>query len=180
MDRRRFIVLGTAGSVAVLTGCGGGGGEVAAMPPTGTAPPPASPPVSNPPPASPVTPLTVGQPLTDLVRLANTSTTPNEFVATLVARRASKAMLPGTSTEFWTYNSMVPGPLIDVFEGDTVRIRLENQLSQETTVHWHGLPVPPAQDGNPMDPIAPGASRTLRVHVAGRQRRDLLVSPPSA
>jgi bilirubin oxidase len=69
-------------------------------------------------------------------------------------------MLPGTSTEFWTYNSLVPGPLIDVFEGDTVRIRLENQLSQETTVHWHGLPVPPAQDGNPMDPIAPGASRT--------------------
>jgi bilirubin oxidase len=118
-----------------------------------------------------VSPLTVGQPLTDLVRLANTSTTPNEFAATLVAQRASKAMLPGTSTEFWTYNSMVPGPLIDVFEGDTVRIRLENQLSQETTVHWHGLPVPPAQDGNPMDPIAPGATRiyefTLPVGSAG-------------
>jgi bilirubin oxidase len=160
VDRRHFILLGTAGSVAVLTGCGSGGGEVAAMPPTGTVPPPADPPVSNPPPASPATPLTVGQPLTDLVRLANTSATPNEFVATLVARRASKAMLPGPSTEFWTYNSMLPGPLIDVFEGDTIRIRLENRLSQETTVHWHGLPVPPAQDGNPMDPIAPGASRT--------------------
>ena len=159
MDRRHFILLGTAGSVAVLTGCGGSGGGVA-TPPTGTTPPPASPPVSNPPPATPVSPLTVGQPLTDLVRLANTSTTPNEFAATLVARRASKVMLPGTSTEFWTYNSMVPGPLIDVFEGDTVRIRMENQLSQETTVHWHGLPVPPAQDGNPMDPIASGASRT--------------------
>jgi len=127
--------------------------------------------VSNPPPPTPVSPLTVGQPLTDLTRLANTSTTPNEFVATLVAQRASKAMLPGTSTEFWTYNSRVPGPLIDVFEGDTLRIRLENQLSQETTVHWHGLPVPPAQDGNPMDPIAPGASRiyefTLPVGSAG-------------
>jgi suppressor of ftsI len=172
MDRRHFIMLGTAGSVAVLTGCGGsGGGEGVATPPTGTAPPPASPPVSNAPPATAVTPLTVGQPLTDLVRLANTSTTPNEFVATLVARRASKAMLPGTSTEYWTYNSMVPGPLIDVFEGDTIRIRLENQLSQETTVHWHGLPVPPTQDGNPMDPIAPGASRiyefTLPVGSAG-------------
>jgi len=161
MDRRQFIVLGTAGSVAVFTGCGGsGGGGGVATPPTGTAPPPASPPVSNPPPSTPVSPLTSGQPLTDLVRLANTSATPNEFAATLVARRASKAMLPGTSTEFWTYDSRVPGPLIDVFEGDTVRIRLENQLSQETTVHWHGLPVPPAQDGNPMDPIAPGASRT--------------------
>ena len=161
MNRRRFIIIGSVGSVAVLTGCGasvGSGG--AATAPTCTSPPPASPLVSNPPPATAVSPLTVGQPLTDLVRLANSSTTPNEFAATLVAQRASKAMLPGTSTEFWTYNSRVPGPLIDVFEGDTVRIRLENQLSQETTVHWHGLPVPPAQDGNPMDPIAPGATRT--------------------
>jgi bilirubin oxidase len=97
--------------------------------------------------------------LADLAHLPNTSTTPNVFAATLVAQRASKAMLPGTSTEFWTYNALVPGPLIDVFEGDTVRIRLENQLTQETTVHWHGLPVPPDQDGNPMDPVAPGANR---------------------
>ena len=159
MDRRRFIVLSTAGSVAVLTGCGGGTGGMA-MPATGTAPPPAIPPVSSPPPATPVSPLTAGQPLADLARLSNTSSTPGVFEATLVAQRATKSMLSGTTTEFWSYNNEVPGPLIDVFEGDTVRIRLDNRLSQETTVHWHGLPVPPAQDGNPMDPIAPGASRT--------------------
>ncbi len=159
MDRRRFIVLSTAGSVAVLTGCGGGTGGMA-MPATGTAPPPAIPPVSSPPPATPVSPLTAGQPLADLARLSNTSSTPGVFEATLVAQRATKSMLSGTTTEFWSYNNDVPGPLIDVFEGDTVRIRLDNRLSQETTVHWHGLPVPPAQDGNPMDPIAPGASRT--------------------
>ena len=159
MDRRRFIVLSTAGSVAVLTGCGGGTGGMA-MPATGTAPPPAIPPVSSPPPATPVSPLTAGQPLADLARLSNTSSTPGVFEATLVAQRATKLMLSGTTTEFWSYNNDVPGPLIDVFEGDTVRIRLDNRLSQETTVHWHGLPVPPAQDGNPMDPIAPGASRT--------------------
>ena len=170
MDRRRFIVLGTAGSVVVLTGCGGGG-DGAAMPPTGTTPPPSSPPVSNPPPPTPVSPLTAGQPLADLVHLPNTSTAPNVFAATLVAQRASKVMLPGTSTEFWTYNSLVPGPLIEIFEGDTVRILLENRLSQETTVHWHGLPVPPDQDGSPMDPVAPGATRlyefTLPVGGAG-------------
>jgi bilirubin oxidase len=118
-----------------------------------------------------VSPLTAGQPLADLVRLANTSATPGVFAATLTAQRASKSMLPGASTEFWTYNGLVPGPLIDVFEGDTVRIRLENRLSQETTVHWHGLPVPPEQDGNPMDPVAPGATRlyefTLPVGSAG-------------
>jgi len=169
MDRRRFILLGTAGSVAVLTGCGGGGG--AASPPMGAAPPPASPPVSNPPPATPVSPLTAGQPLADLMRLPNTSASPNVFAATLVAQPAGKTMLPGTSTEFWTYNSLVPGPLIDVFEGDTVRIQLENRLAQETTVHWHGLPVPPDQDGSPMDPVAPGATRlyefTLPIGSAG-------------
>ena len=171
MDRRRFILLGSLGGVAVLTGCGGGGGGGAAMHPTGTTPPPTSPPVSNPPPATPLSPLTAGQPLADLAHLPNTSTTPNVFAATLTAQRASKVMLPGTSTEFWAYNALVPGPLIDVFEGDTVRIRLENRLAQETTVHWHGLPVPPDQDGNPMDPVAPGANRlyefTLPVGSAG-------------
>ena len=139
MDRRHFILLGSAWSVTALArhrkhrGVG-----------TGTATPP--------PPMTAPSPLTAGQPLADLVRLANTSTTPNLFEATLVAERASKTLLAGRSTEFWTYNGLVPGPLIEVFEGDTVRIRLENRLSQETTVHWHGLPVPPDQDGSPMDP----------------------------
>jgi bilirubin oxidase len=162
MDRRRFIMLGTAGSVAVLTGCGTGSDGGAAMPPTATPPSPASQPVSNLTTTTPVSPLTAGQPLSHLVRLPNTSTTPNVFAASLVAQRASKSMLPDALTEFWTYNSLVPGPLIDVFEGDTVRIRLINQLSQETTVHWHGLPVPPEQDGNPMDPVAPGANRLYK------------------
>lgn len=171
VNRRRFIVLGAAGSAAVLSGCGGGGGGESTMPPTVGSSPPANPPVSNPPPAASVSPLTAGQTLADLVRLPNMSATPGAFAATLVAQRASKVMLPGTSTEFWTYNSRVPGPLIEVYEGDTVRVQLENQLSQETTVHWHGLPVSPDQDGNPMDPVAPGATRlyefTLPVGSAG-------------
>lgn len=155
MDRRRFIALGTAGSIAVLTGCGGGGGEGAPMPGMGSGPPPVPPPTTP-----PVTGLTKSQPLAELPRLVNVSATAGAFEATLVAERTTVALLPGTTTEMWSYNNKVPGPLIDVFEGDTVRIRLENQLSQETTVHWHGLPVPPDQDGNPMDPIAPGATRT--------------------
>jgi bilirubin oxidase len=117
------------------------------------------------------TALTPGQALVDLVRLPNSSTAPATFEGTLVAERVAKTLLAGRSTEFWTYNGMVPGPMIEVFEGDTVRIRLENRLSQETTVHWHGLPVPPSQDGNPMDPVAPGASRvyefTLPIGSAG-------------
>jgi bilirubin oxidase len=154
MDRRHFIVLSTAGSVAVLTGCSGGEGGGASMPGMGNSSPPVTPPT-----VPPITGLAKGQPLAELPRLASTSATEGTFEATLVAERRDVALLPGTTTEFWSYNSVVPGPLIDVFEGDTVRIRLDNRLSQETTVHWHGLPVPPNQDGNPMDPVAQGASR---------------------
>jgi bilirubin oxidase len=57
------------------------------------------------------------------------------------------------------YNGLAPGPLIDVREGQHVRIRLDNRLAEQTTIHWHGLPVPPDQDGNPMDPVAAGGSR---------------------
>ena len=39
------------------------------------------------------------------------------------------------------------------------------RLPQDTTVHWHGLPVPPDQDGSPMDPVRPGASRTYEFDV---------------
>jgi bilirubin oxidase len=155
MDRRHFIALGTASTAVLLTGCGGGGGG-ASTPAVGSVLPPTGAP---PPTAVATTPLTTGQPLAALASLANASGTPGTFEATLVAGGTNVTLLPGTSTECWTYNSRVPGPLIDVFEGDTVRIRLENRLSQQTTVHWHGLPVPPDQDGNPMDPVAPGASR---------------------
>src|SRR5690606_8718091 len=79
VNRRDFVILGVAGSAAVLGGCGGGGAAGAPTPSMGPAPPPASPPVSNPPPPAAVSPLTAGQPLADLVRLANTSTTPNVF-----------------------------------------------------------------------------------------------------
>jgi bilirubin oxidase len=147
MDRRHFILLGSAWSVAAFARHRG---RRMTLPTPGTVP---TPPGST-------TALTAGQPLADLVRLPNGSAARGTFEGTLVAERAGKTLLAGRTTEFWTYNGLVPGPMIDVFEGDTVRIRLENRLSQETTVHWHGLPVPPSQDGNPMDPIAPGASRT--------------------
>lgn len=63
----------------------------------------------------------------------------------------------------WTYNGMVPGPLIRVTEGDRVRIIVKNDLPEDTTVHWHGIEVPNAMDGVPgvtQDPIKPGETFT--------------------
>ena len=49
----------------------------------------------------------------------------------------------------WGYNGSVPGPTIEVNEGDRVRILFQNRLPEATTVHWHGLEVPLKMDGVP-------------------------------
>ena len=64
----------------------------------------------------------------------------------------------GTLTNVWAYTSD-GGSLLDVMAGDKVRITVNNQLPEATTVHWHGLDVPPTQDGHPRDVIAPNQSR---------------------
>lgn len=106
--------------------------------------------------------LAAGGALSDLVKLANTSRQAGLFRASLVAAPVGVPLLPGAPTEFWAYNGSLPGPLIEVAEGDTVEILFENRLPQATTVHWHGLPVPPEQDGNPHDPVPPGGKRLYR------------------
>jgi manganese oxidase len=49
----------------------------------------------------------------------------------------------------WAYNGTVPGPMIRVTEGETVRIILRNELPESTSIHWHGIPLPNAMDGVP-------------------------------
>lgn len=50
----------------------------------------------------------------------------------------------------WGYNGSMPGPTIEVVEGDTVRIEFENKLAMPTAVHWHGLEIPNKMDGGGM------------------------------
>ena len=46
-------------------------------------------------------------------------------------------------------NGTVPGPLIRLKEGQRVRLRVQNTLDEESSIHWHGLLVPFAMDGVP-------------------------------
>lgn len=74
-------------------------------------------------------------------------------------------LLPGVTTRAVAFNGTVPGPLLRVTEGDALEIVVTNRLAQPTSVHWHGLHVPNAQDGVSgitQDPIAPGATFTYR------------------
>ena len=68
---------------------------------------------------------------------------------------------PHPDTDVWCYEGRVPGPEIRVRQGEPVRIMVENNLEQETTVHWHGIRLPIAMDGVPgltQPPIMPDES----------------------
>lgn len=54
---------------------------------------------------------------------------------------------PGRFVEAWTYNGVVPGPEIHVNVGDKVRIVLQNDLPESTSMHLHGIQVPNNMDG---------------------------------
>ena len=84
---------------------------------------------------------------------------PRTVELTLTAAPARLALLPGKSTDVYAYNGRVPGPTLDLREGDRVLIHFRNELPESTTVHWHGLHIPASSDGSPFDPVAPGGTR---------------------
>lgn len=64
----------------------------------------------------------------------------------------------------WGFNHSVPGPLIKAKKGDTLVIKVKNDLPEPTVVHWHGIRLPASMDGTGevQKPIAPGESFTYR------------------
>ena len=81
--------------------------------------------------------------------------------ATLLAKPQTVALFgdQGPSTEVWSYGGGVPGPVLKVKQGERVAVTLQNELPEQTTVHWHGLRLENAMDGVPyltQPPILPG------------------------
>lgn len=48
-----------------------------------------------------------------------------------------------------TLNGGIPGPTLYFKEGDTARIHVHNKMDEDTSIHWHGVLVPPRMDGVP-------------------------------
>jgi manganese oxidase len=51
--------------------------------------------------------------------------------------------------DVWGFNGSMPGPTIEVNEGDRMRIIFHNKLPEGITIHWHGVEVPIEMDGMP-------------------------------
>jgi FtsP/CotA-like multicopper oxidase with cupredoxin domain len=82
-------------------------------------------------------------------------------VFSLVAKIIPWEVEPGKIVDGWSYNGMIPGPIMRANVGDKIRIVLNNELPESTSLHLHGVRVPNAMDGvDPytQKPIEPGAS----------------------
>ncbi|NET30137.1 copper resistance system multicopper oxidase [Okeania sp. SIO1I7] len=67
-----------------------------------------------------------------------------------------------------TVDGAIPGPLIRLREGQTATIQVTNNLKTDTSIHWHGIILPPEMDGVPglsFAGIKPGETFTYRFAV---------------
>jgi blue copper oxidase len=74
----------------------------------------------------------------------------------LDSRPGSMRILGDKVTSTYGINGPYLGPAIRVRRGEKVVAQVTNSLPENTTMHWHGLIIPGANDGGPHQVITPG------------------------
>lgn len=82
----------------------------------------------------------------------------DEKVFALKTVHGHTELVPGKLANTAGFNGTFLGPTIRAHRGDKIRIDVTNELSDTTTVHWHGMHLPAAMDGGPHQIILPGAT----------------------
>lgn len=74
---------------------------------------------------------------------------------------------PSKTIEAWGFNKQLPGPVLRANAGDTLVVRISNNLNEATTIHWHGIRLPASMDGTNgvQKPIEPGEVFEYRFEV---------------
>lgn len=84
----------------------------------------------------------------------------------LVAQAGTTTFRSGVAAATLGYNGQLLGPALRLRKGENVAMHVQNNLGEDTTVHWHGLLVPAEADGGPHQVIAAGARWTASFTVA--------------
>lgn len=88
-----------------------------------------------------------------------------EVEYTVRAQKGETEIFDGIKTKTYGYNGAFLGPVLRLSKGDTVKIRLINELDEVTTFHWHGLEVPGKVDGGPHTVIKPEEEESIEFKV---------------
>jgi len=75
----------------------------------------------------------------------------------LKLQNSTKQMRSGSLTKTYSYNGTgYWGPTLVMKKGDDISLNVTNNLSEQTTTHWHGIHLPAEMDGGPMQVIEAG------------------------
>ncbi len=87
-------------------------------------------------------------------------------------RVARTDLAVGSGRRFaYTYNGTSPGPTMRVRPGDTLTVRLRNDLKESTNLHTHGLHVDPSgSSDNVFVEVRPGATHTYTYQIPDDHR----------
>ena len=108
---------------------------------------------------------------------------PPDVELVLTAAPGEVGILPGAPTRVWRFDARLLsgpadtlrtlpgsylGPVIRLRRGQKVRVRFDNQLAEDSIVHWHGLDVPQESDGHPRLAIGHGHEYVYDFEVTNR------------
>jgi FtsP/CotA-like multicopper oxidase with cupredoxin domain len=90
----------------------------------------------------------------------NLSCDPNVVEISLTASDNEVQILSGDATKLYNYNKSFPGPLIQAKVGDTLIVNFFNDISEPSSITWHGLLTHANMNGSQISafPISPGES----------------------
>src|SRR5581483_3802797 len=90
-----------------------------------------------------------------------TRTEPTTVDVNLTVKEVNAELADGSSYSFWTFDGTVPGPMIRVMEGDTVKLTLTNPATNTTphNIDLHAVNGPGG--GAAVTTVAPGESKTF-------------------
>src|SRR5438552_10927350 len=76
----------------------------------------------------------------------------------LEANEFNWEIAPGKTVKAWGFNNQLPGPVLKAQKGETLIVKVKNNLSEPTIIHWHGIRLPAVMDGTDgvQKPIHPG------------------------
>lgn len=86
----------------------------------------------------------------------------------LIAKSTTASIVKGKTSRVFGYQDTILGPTIKMMNGENANINLQNSLSEETNIHWHGLIIPANMDGHPENIIQAGSSFNFNFQINQR------------
>jgi len=92
---------------------------------------------------------------------------PKEVIYELTASSFEWEISKAKTVQAWGFNRQVPGPTIRANKGDTLVVKVKNELEEPTIIHWHGIRLESSMDGTGevQQPIQPGEEFEYRFTV---------------